>query len=81
MIFNDLFDFQIDRLIGIMYNIIMSEKVVICIILYHGTIDKYADDIKANGINLKKSKHCLDLAPDSTQQKTTNLPRIRRNLE
>ena len=46
-----------------MYNIIMSEKVVICIILYHGTIDKYADDIKANGINLKKSKHCLDFGP------------------
>lgn len=36
---------------------------MICIILYHGTIDKYADDIIANGINLNKSKHCLDFGP------------------
>lgn len=60
--FNDTL-FLIDSFVDIRYNIAMSEKVVICIILYHGTIDKYADDIITNGINLSKSKHSLDFGP------------------
>lgn len=32
-------------------------------LLYHGTIDKYAHDIIANGIDLRKSKSFLDFGP------------------
>lgn len=41
----------------------MSEVVIGIILLYHGTIDKYADDIIQNGILLKKSKRHLDFGP------------------
>lgn len=33
------------------------------ILLYHGTMDIYADSIISNGINLKKSKRHLDFGP------------------
>ena len=33
------------------------------IILYHGTLDTYANDILKNGISLKKSKPFLDFGP------------------
>lgn len=42
----------------------MKRKVVIQIVLlYHGTIDKYADDILQNGVLLRKSKPSLDFGP------------------
>ena len=55
--------FTIDDLTGMGYNLNKSEKGVIYIILYHGTLEAYASDILRNGINLNKSKLLLDFGP------------------
>lgn len=36
---------------------------MVCVVLYHGTIDIYANDIMTNGIKLNKSKSFLDFGP------------------
>lgn len=36
---------------------------MVAILLYHGTMDIYADDIARNGVNLNKSKPYLDFGP------------------